>query len=75
MLDLTANCPQLKRQFTVIENSIKKEDEKLPKLYEYLSDNTGMTFKNLSSILALYNLFQAQVRCIDEIISFYEVVQ
>lgn len=61
MLDLTANCPQLKRRIIEVENSIKKNDEKLPKLYEYLSENTGMEFNNLSSVLALYNLLYAQV--------------
>lgn len=62
MLDVTQECPQLIKTLKQIENDIIGQDENLPKLYDFLTDNTGMEVRNLSTVLALYNLLKAQVK-------------
>lgn len=62
MLDITQECPLLIKKLKQIEDDIIRQDENLPKLYDFLTDNTGMEVRNLSTVLSLYNLLKAQVR-------------
>lgn len=72
MLDVTKNCPQLSDKRNQIESDIISKDQNLPKLYEFLTENTGMEVNNLSTVLALYNLLKAQVSC--ELLTFFILV-
>ena len=61
MIDVTQTCPMLPKNKKHIESTLTRGDDNLTKLYDFLSENTGMEIRNLSSILALYNLILVQV--------------
>lgn len=61
MIDITQSCPALPKKKKQIESVLTNGDDTLPKLYDFLSENTGTEIRNLSSILALYNLILVQV--------------
>lgn len=61
MIGITQSCPSLPKKKKQIENIVTSGDVNLPKLYDFLSENTGAEIRNLSSVLALYNLILVQV--------------